>query len=179
MARIISNAAPLIILAKADLLYVLEKLFGKITITDLVYNEVMALETYGIVTEDMKIIHAAKFIRQIFLDAKAREDVIKDSRKYGIGVGEMSVARIWIDEKYDIALIEDKIAKERLKEQGVKSLNIWDIGKLAHKENILDIKSFARKLYYDAKYTSYEIEKAVGITKNRGLFSKVISRVRP
>lgn len=130
MKAVISNSSPLIALARIDRLSVLKKLFGKIYIPDVVYQETV-LQSSDSFQKD-NILKAAD---EGFIAVET--PVTSYSFRRTIDFGERGVLNLAFDKNAALLLIDDKKARKEAKEIGFKVVKTSTLLKYAEKRQII------------------------------------------
>ncbi len=129
--KVISNTSPLISLSRIKRLDILQKLFGKISITPEVLAEVLPSQQNE---EYQHIIEALQDFIQV-------ENATKTYPfKRAIQAGEKSVLNLAWETEAEVLIIDDRKARNEAKEMGLKAFLAYtsDILKQAEAENIID-----------------------------------------
>lgn len=116
---IISNSSPLILLAKINKLDILEKLYGKITMPQEVYNEVIIKgknENYSDAALIEKSINEFIFVRNVTEEHKKEAEKLKGI----IGSGENEAISLCIQEKAELLLIDNLEPRKIAQIKGIK-----------------------------------------------------------
>jgi predicted nucleic acid-binding protein len=136
--NVVSNSSPLISLGKLDMLFLLEKLFGKVIIPQAVYEEVVVK---GSEEESKDAFHVAALIDQGIIRVEIvemREDVL-DKR---LGRGEIEAIIFASRKKADVILMDDLLARIEARERNLKVKGTVGILYQAYCENFLGWGSF-------------------------------------
>ena len=104
MAIVISDAGPLIALARIDHLSILRKLFSQIQIPVAVYNECLAKE--GIDSQRIKQAIDAGWIQIVTV-------VIKQSFPVSLGKGEIEAIQLALEDKQSLLIMDDRLARRQ------------------------------------------------------------------
>jgi len=140
--RVLTDAAVLIFLAKASLLEVLKKLYGKVYVSDEVFREVLR----GVKPEKEAIVEkVGDWIIEVKVN-KSEEELERESKPLGLDSGEYSLALIY--ETGDAIILANGRAERKIKENfGCLVKDILEIGHEASSAGIVDIKQFAQAIY--------------------------------
>lgn len=127
---IISNTSPLIALQKLNKLILLEKVFGKILIPNIVYKEL----TYGCSTQEIQSINTAcnSFIEVVKIDN------INHTFKRKLDLGETHVLSLALDTQANLILIDDRKAFNEAKELGFKVASTLTLLKVAQTKGFIE-----------------------------------------
>ncbi len=155
------NASPLIFLAKAGLLDILRKLFDEVYTTSAVINEIRQPQSRGIVSPDIEIILHAEWIKVLQLNSKERTEAKEWADELGIDVGEAEVAVAFKRGGFDAMIVGDEVAEAKLKQKGVNTHDITEIGLLAAYRRLYDLRKFAQALF-DAGYRTRRVRALLG-----------------
>ncbi len=112
---VVSDSSPLITLAKIERLELLPQLYGTITITPEVYNEVMV---QGAGLEGSSQVATAQWI-DVRLSKIAN---LVGLQRFGLGIGELSAIMLGRELKAGLVLIDDMKARKVAQEQGLAVL---------------------------------------------------------
>jgi uncharacterized protein len=127
---IISNTSPLIALQKINKLTLLEKVFRKILIPDIIYKEL----TYGCSIQKIQNINTAcnSFIEVVKIDN------INHTFKRKLDLGEINVLSLALDMRANLILIDDRKAFNEAKELGFKVASTLTFLKVAQTKGFID-----------------------------------------
>jgi hypothetical protein len=146
--RVISNTSPLIALAKLDKLNLLEHVFGKILIPQLVYNE---LER-GCFHQEVTHFKSAcdSFIEVVNVQNH-------QTFKRSLDLGECEVLSLALEKQADIVLIDDRKAFNEAKELGLKTISTLTFLKVAQTKGFIDdylvlVSELASKKFFIPNY---------------------------
>jgi len=151
--KVLINAAPLIVLAKASLLRILKEVFGEIYTTEVVMSEILYPLKLGRESKDIKLIKSCTWIRVIRL----REDELRSHRRLidqlGIDPGEASLAAVYA-RGFDVVLMGDLRAERKLSAMGIRVIDIADLLILADKKGLVKLREAAKKVWKSGYRTS-------------------------
>lgn len=146
--RVISNTSPLIALAKLNKLNLLEQVFGKILIPQLVYNELERGCFYQEVTY-------FKYACNSFIEVVnvQKHQVFKRS----LDLGECEVLSLALESQADIVLIDDRKAFNEAKELGLKTISTLTFLRVAQTKGFVDdylvlVSELAEKKFFIPNY---------------------------
>jgi len=158
MRKVILDASPLIFLAKAGLIKELQKLSKEFFITEYVKKEIDWPKEHGIKAQEIENIYNLKNLRVVKLTAKEMQKVNKLREKYkGLGIGELQSAVLWQRGDFDMVIVADVRAEKKLKEMGIKTIDIVDVGFILARKGLNPLK-FARDLWEKAHYKTERIK---------------------
>lgn len=152
------NAAPLIFLAKAGLLDVLGRLYGTVTTTRGVMDEIEKPLKMGLPAREIPLITRAKWLRVVELQPKEEEAAEALARKLGVSLGEAEVG-VLCRKGFDVLVVADRRAQRKLREEGVPAIDLLDAGYEAALAGLVEIQEFAQKLW-DAGYRTERVDNA-------------------
>jgi len=154
--RVLTDAAVLIFLAKASLLDVLKKLYGKVYVSDEVLREVLQ----GVTPEKEVIVEkVGDWIIEVKVN-KSEEELERASIPLGLDPGEYSLALIYKSD--DVIILANGRAERKIKENfGCLVKDILEIGPEASSAGIVDIKQFAEALY-KVGYRTRRVRRVLG-----------------
>jgi hypothetical protein len=109
--KVVSDASPVILFARAGFLPLFEGLFGKILVSEEVYQEMTAPEKSG--TEEIR---RAKSIKRKRLKNPNRLLAFKS---YGVSQADTTVISLAIEQEADLVIIDDKRLRRLAKEMGL------------------------------------------------------------
>jgi len=139
----ISNSSPLIIFGKLNKLDLLKKAFGKITISESVYDEVIkkGIEINAPESFLIKDHITRKNIEIKTLDKKWKEKAVFLEKAYNpLDYGESETICLALQQKEKIILIDEKIARKVAKIYGLDSIGSLGVLLLAFKKGFLEEK---------------------------------------
>ena len=138
---IISNSSPLILLAKINKLNVLEKLYGKITIPQEVYNEVIIKgkhENYSDAALIEKNINEFIFVKDIIQEHKKEAEKLTSV----VGSGESEAIASCIQEKAELLLIDNLEPRKIAQIKGIKCRSTPGVLLEAFKNKIINFYEY-------------------------------------
>ncbi len=139
--RVLADAAVLIFLAKASLLEVLKKLYGRVYISDEVLREVLR----GITEREAIVEKLGDWIIEVKV-GKREEELDAEAGHLGLDPGEYSLALIYT--KGDTIILANGRAERKIKENfGCLVKDILEVGREASSAGIVDLKEFAEAIY--------------------------------
>lgn len=146
--RVISNTSPLIALAKLDKLNLLEQIFGKVLIPQLVCNELERGCFYQEVTQ-------FKSACDSFIEVVNVEN--HQAFKRNLDLGECEVLSLALERQADIVLIDDRKAFNEAKELGLKTISTLTLLRVAETKGFVDdylvlISELAAKKFFIPNY---------------------------
>lgn len=154
--RVLTDAAVLIFLAKANLLEVLKKLYGRVYISDEVLREVLR----GVTPEKEAIVkRVGTWIIEVKTN-KSEEELEGESKPLGLDPGEYSLALIYKTD--DVIILANGRAERKIKENFrclVK--DILEVGREASSASIINMKQFAEAIYR-AGYRTRRVRRILG-----------------
>jgi len=154
--KVLVNASPLILLAKAGLLRVLKELFGKVWTTKEVWDEVLWPLRHGVSSPDAEAVRACDWVKVIDLTEEEREKLEDYMERLGIDPGEASLAAVY-PRGFDFMITADREAEEALAGEGFKVMDLSKLIILAGRRGLLDVRDAAKRIW-DAGYRTEEIE---------------------
>jgi predicted nucleic acid-binding protein len=146
--RVVSNSSPLIALAKLDKLKLLEQVFGKILIPQLVYKELERGCFYQEVTH-------FKSACDSFIEVVNVQN--HQTFKRSLDLGECEVLSLALERQADIVLIDDRKAFNEAKELGLKTISTLTFLKVAQTKGFIDdylvlVSELAAKKFFIPNY---------------------------
>jgi len=139
--RVLVDAAVLIFLAKAKLLEVLRKLYGRVYVSDEVLREVLR----GVTEREAIVEKLGDWIIEIKVD-KRGEELEVESGRLGLDPGEYSLTLIC--RKGDAIILANGRAERKIRENfGCLIKDILEVGREASLAGIVDLKVFAEAIY--------------------------------
>lgn len=136
--NVVSNSSPLISLGKLDMLFLLEKLFGKVIVPQAVYEEVVVK---GSEEERKDVFHVVALIDQGIIrieNVETREDVLEKR----LGRGETEAIILASRKKADVILMDDLLARIEARKRNLKVKGTVGILYQAYCRNFLDWSGF-------------------------------------
>jgi len=124
--KVISNSSPLIALSRISRLSVFKKLFGKIYIPDIVYQETVLQSNDNLQKDNILKAVGANYIIM-------ETPVSSHSFRRTIDSGERGVLNLASDKKAVLLLIDDKKARKEAKELGFRVVKTSTLLKYAEK----------------------------------------------
>ena len=117
--KVVANSGPIIALAKLGLLSLLRELYGNVIIPSTVYHEVV---TKGIQrgeedAQDVKLAINLGYIKVEYVDESSISEEINELPVHN---GEKAVIEFFLNQHADLALLDDKLARDSAKRLGVK-----------------------------------------------------------
>ncbi len=140
---IVSDSTPLIHLAKMDALGLLQQLFKKVYITEVVYGEVVT-EGKSINAPDANVVE--KFVdKWIIVKSVSLETSEKIAKEYGIDVAEAGVIVLGKDLKLAV-LINERLGRIAAREEDVEVIGTIGILKRALDEGLINKRKYLNLL---------------------------------
>lgn len=139
----------------------MRKLFDEVYTTSVVIEEIKEPLSKGIVSPDIEVILHAEWIKVLQLTGKEKAEAEKWADELGIDVGEAGVAVVFKRGGFDAMIVGDEVAEARLKQKGVNTRDITEIGLLAAYKMLHDLKEFARTVF-DAGYRTRRVRALLG-----------------
>ncbi len=162
MKKIISDASPLIFMAKADLIGTFKKIYKKCYVTPYIKREIEKPIELGYNAPEIKIINDADILIVEKLTAKEIVEAKKLASKCNIGMGEAEAGILFKKGGFETVIVADIRAYKKLKELGVSTLDLVDVGFVAAEKNIINPRQFANKLYEKGHYRTERILNILG-----------------
>ena len=141
MDRIVSNATPLIYLAKADKLTLLNSIVNEVVIPKAVFQEVV-MEGKRLGEKDAYRVEGG--INQGWLKVKEVKNLL--SLKFQLHSGELEVISLAVEEGIKTVLIDDAKARSAADLSGLKPLGTLWVVLQAVKNRIMDFDEFLSSL---------------------------------
>jgi predicted nucleic acid-binding protein len=116
--KVIANSGPIIALAKLGLLSLLKELYGTVVIPSTVYHEVV-VKGLQRGEEDAQDVNLAINLSHIKVEYIDESRISKEINKLPVHNGEKSVIELYLKMKADLALLNDKLARDSAKKLGV------------------------------------------------------------
>jgi predicted nucleic acid-binding protein len=143
---VVSNASPLISLAKAEHLFILEKLFRVVHITNEVYSETTTAGRGG-----AELIAASDWLRTGSLRNLAQ--LATWEREYRLGIGELSTILLAQELTADVAIIDERKARVLARNFGIAVVGTIGLLEESLRRNIIsDLRTAYRKLLATGTY---------------------------
>ncbi len=143
---VVSNASPLISLAKAEYLFVLERLFGAVHITNEVHGETTRAGRGG-----AELIAGAAWLHVISLRDTAQ--LASWEREYRLGMGELSTLRLAQELMADIAIIDERKARVLAHRLGISVVGTIGLLEESYTRKIIaDLRTAYMKLLENGTY---------------------------
>jgi predicted nucleic acid-binding protein len=143
---VVSNASPLISLAKAEHLFILEHLFGLIHITNEVHAEATRAGRGG-----AELIVAAEWLSIDSLHSSAQ--LASWEREYRLGIGELSTLLLAQELKADIAIIDERKARVLSRHLGIPVVGTIGLLEESFRRRIIsDLRTAYMKLLETGTY---------------------------
>jgi len=154
--KVLVNASPLILLAKAGLLNILRELFGEVWTTREVWSEVLWPLRHGISSPDAEAVRACNWVKVVDLTEEEREKLKDYMGRLGIDPREASLAAVY-PRGFDLIITADREAEEALTGEGFKVMDLSKLIILAGRRGLLDVREAVKRIW-DAGYRTEEIE---------------------
>lgn len=152
------NAAPLIFLAKAGLLDLLEKLYGTVTTTRGVMDEIERPLKMGLPAREIPRITGAKWLQVVELPPKEAEAAKALAGSLNVSLGEAEVG-VLSRRGFDVLVVADRRAQRKLREEGVPAIDLLDAGYEAALAGLIEIQEFAKRIW-DVGYRTERVDNA-------------------
>jgi len=165
MKNLIADASPLIFLAKAGLIDILKRLCKKVYVTSYVMSELEKPITMGFSAPEVDIIKNSNIIVIKKLTAKEIVRAKKLSKKSKIGMGESESAILFKRGQFSSVLVADIRAQREMKNMGINTTDLIDLGFIAAKKGIMNPRRFALKLWDNAHFRSERVRNVLGKKK--------------
>jgi len=155
--RVLINVSPLILLAKADLLDVLKRLFGKVWTSRIVWNEVMWPLRHGIRARNAEILRNCGWIEIVDLTESETRMLNSVMLRFGVDPGEASLVVLY-RRGFNLIIMADRDAEETLRNGGFNIMDLSELVVLAAKKGLVNAREAARRIW-NAGYMTEEIER--------------------
>jgi len=117
--KVIANSGPIIALAKLGLLGLLKELYGPIVIPLKVYDEVV-IKGQQRGEDDAKVVGRAINLGLIIVEDISEASFSEEIKLLPLHGGEKAVIHLSLELQADIALLDDKLARDTAKNFGIK-----------------------------------------------------------
>lgn len=144
--KVVSDASPLIALARIDCLELLRKLYGRVLISTEVFDEVTVA---GAGLPGARQVAGATWIEVTSVtDTAALEEA---RRRTGLGTGEVSAVVLAKELGAELALIDERRARRFAKDEGVDAIGCVGILETLYRHgHLTDLRdAFARLLHHE------------------------------
>ncbi len=156
---VVSDSTPVITLMKADVLFVLQPLFGEVLIPETVYQELTSNESYS---EEAGLIKMSAFIKVVKVKDEKSVDVLQ--RATGLDRGE-SEAILYADENNaDILLMDEEAGRKVAQNMNLPVSGSMGVLIRAYKTGILsvsDIEQALLKIEKSGRYISKSLFESI------------------
>jgi len=116
--KVIANAGPIMALAKLGLLSLLKELYGTVVIPTTVYHEVV-IKSLQRGEEDAQDVNLSINLGHIKIEYIDESRISEEINQLPVHDGEKSVIELYLKTKADLALLDDRLARESAKKLGV------------------------------------------------------------
>lgn len=116
--KVIANSGPIIALAKLGLLSLLKELYGTVVIPSTVYHEVV-VKGFQRGEEDAQDVNLAINFGYIKVEDIDEFGISEKINKLPVHDGEKSVIELYLKINADLALLDDRLARESAKKLGI------------------------------------------------------------
>jgi predicted nucleic acid-binding protein len=116
--KVIANSGPIIALAKLGLLSLLKNLYGTVVIPATVYHEVV-IKGLQRGEEDAQDVNLAINLGNLIVEHIDEFSISEEINALPVHNGEKSVIELYLKTKADLALLDDRLARESAKKLGV------------------------------------------------------------
>lgn len=135
--KVIANSGPIIALAKLGLLSLLKELYGTVVIPSTVYHEVV-IKGLQRGEEDAQDVNLSINLGHIKVEHLDEFDISEEINQLPVHHGEKSVIELYLKAKADLALLDDRLARETAKKLGVKVKGTLGVIIDAYRKQILN-----------------------------------------
>lgn len=167
MKKLITDASPLIFLAKAGLIDALKRTFKKVYLTPYIWTEIEKPIKMGFPAPEVETIKSKNIISIEEINAKEITDAKKLSTKLNIGIGESEAAILFKRGHFTAVLVADRRAQRKMKEIGVNTMDLIDLAFEVAERGIMNPRQFALKLWYQAHFRSERVKNILGRNGHR------------
>lgn len=129
MAIVVSDAGPLIALARIDALFILQKLFSQIQIPEAVYQECIVKD--GIDSQHIQQAVAKGWINPVSV-------TLKQSFPISLGDGEVEAMQLALDNKETLLIMDDRLARRQAMVLQLNFIGIIRVLYLAEQKLFID-----------------------------------------
>lgn len=116
--KVIANSGPIIALAKLGLLSLLKELYGAVVIPSTVNHEVV-IKGLQRGEEDAQDVNLAINLGHIIVELMDESRISEEINNLPVHNGEKSVIELFLKMKADLALLDDRLARDSAKKLGV------------------------------------------------------------
>ncbi len=149
---VVSNTTPIISLASINRLDLLEKMFGKIVISEAVYNEIKAKQHYGYSEIDNTFIEVQKITGYLYKDFLLKE----------LDTGEAETIILAKEINADFAIIDESLGYKIAKNSGLTVIRTLSILlKAKEKGYISQLKPLLDQMIENGRWYSDNVYQAV------------------
>ena len=167
--KVVANSGPIIALAKLGLLSLLRELYGNVIIPSTVYHEVVTkgLQRGEEDAQDVKLAINLGYIKVEYVDESS---ISEEINKLPVHNGEKALIEFFLKHHADLALLDDKLARDSAKKLGVKVKGTVGVIIDAYRNKLLNAN--------DAEFIFKEIISRDDIWIAKGLVNKVWNELR-
>jgi uncharacterized protein len=150
---VVSNASPLISLAKVDCLNVLPEIFGRISITFEVRQEVV------VAGSGRPAAHAIQSVPWIEVEAVKNRALLQQWQQiYRLGAGELSTILLAQELAADLAIIDERAARLLAMQHGVKVMGCVGVLEIGHRQGrVNDLRAVYERMLSKGVHIDREI----------------------
>jgi predicted nucleic acid-binding protein len=153
---VVSNASPLIILAKIGFFHLLQRLFSKITISEEVWDEVVVKGAGLPGSTETEQASQSGWIHTAHLANSAQMTALRN--QYSLGAGELSTILLAKEIEADMALIDERGARLLAESEGVHVLGTVGMLELGYRRGeVTDLRLAYQTMIAEGVYINREI----------------------
>ena len=167
--KVIANSGPIIALAKLGLLSLLKELYGAVVIPSTVNHEVV-IKGLQRGEEDAQDVNLAINLGHIIVELMDESRISEEINNLPVHNGEKSVIELFLKMKADLALLDDRLARDSAKKLGVTVKGTLGVIIDAYRKKLLNEN--------DVELLFKEIISRDDIWIAKGLVNKVWNEIR-
>lgn len=161
MKKVIVDTSPIIFSAKATLINLLKRMYKYLYVTPVILKEIKKPIELGYDAPEVELIEKTGILKISDITAKDMMEAKKLAIKHNIGSGEADATMLFKSGGYNAVIVADRKAEKKLREVGVNAVDIVNIGREASEKKLINVRTFAQKLY-DAHYRTEAVKELLG-----------------
>lgn len=162
MKKVVFDASPLIFIAKADMLGLVERVYRKVYLSSYILAEIRRPLELGYSAPEIDKIEKAKIVKIVDISVKEIMEAKKIANDNNIGMGEAQAIVLFKSGMYENVVVADIRAQRKMKALKVDALDLVDLGFLVAKRGFMNPRQFAKNLYEKAHYRTQRIRDILG-----------------
>ncbi len=124
IARVVSDASPLVILARIGLLSLLEKLFGEVHVPQAVYDEVVPSEPEEEERPGSREVAQARSQGWLRVHPTPPPEELRRYRRPGLSRADASVIALAVRQRADVVLADERALRRALQARGFRVVGV-------------------------------------------------------